>query len=76
MEPTEEQLKASETLRDALVNPSFLALPKLVLSIMLDIDASHYQIGLEFLQMAHPKVPKLWEPIVFWSKKLKLAESN
>ena len=57
-EPAEEQLKAFETPRDALVNPPVLALSKLGLSIMIDTDASNYQIGVAFLQMAHLNVPK------------------
>ena len=74
--PTPEQLKAFETLRDALSNPPVLALPRLGCALMLDTDASGYQLGVALMQQARAEDDKAWEPIGFWSKSLNPAEKN
>lgn len=74
--PTEEQTRAFELLREALSNPPILALPRLGCPLMLDTDASGYQLGVALMQQASPLDFKSWEPIGFWSKSLNSAEKN
>ena len=75
-EPTQEQLDAFERIKTALINPPILVLPRLGLPLMLDTDASAYQLGAALLQQGDPDDPKSWEPIGFFSKGLTSAEKN
>ena len=75
-QPTKEQNEAFETLKNALSNPPILALPRLGCALMLDTDASAYQLGVALMQQAKPDDVKSWEPIGFWSKSLNAAEKN
>ena len=64
------------TLRDASDNPPVLALPRLGVPLMVDTDASSYQLGAALLQQRQPDDVKTWEPIGFWWKRLTSAECN
>ena len=66
--PTEEQLDAFGTLKEALITPPVLALPKKDRPYMVDTDASKYAIGAALLQQQDEDDPKSWVPIGYWSK--------
>jgi transposase InsO family protein len=70
---TEEQAKAFETLRTALLNPPILALPRLEGMFTLDTDASDTQLGCCLLQK-QPDGKDL--PVGYWSRGLTPAERN
>ena len=69
--PTEEQLKACETLKDRLTSPPVLALPKAGGNYRLDTDSSDYQLGCILLQEQEDDV---WHPVGDWSKLLNETE--
>ena len=75
-DPTAEQMTAFEALKQALLHPPILALPILGLPLMLDTDASAYQLGAALLQQRDPTDDKTWEPIGFYSKTLTAPERN
>ena len=53
-EPTPEQLEAFEQIKVALVSPPVLSLPQYGKPIMIDTDASAYQLGVALLQQQDP----------------------
>ena len=73
--PNEEQLASFNAIKGALLSPPVLALPRAGRKVMLDTDASAYQLGVALLQ-AKEQVPDEWEPIGFFSKTLNDAERN
>jgi hypothetical protein len=72
-ELSEAQLLAFETLREKLLNPPALTLPKAEGQFTLYIDASYDQIGC-CLYQDQPDVVK--HPLGFWSRGLTSAEKN
>jgi hypothetical protein len=70
---TEEQIKAFDTLREALSNPPVLSLPKPTNEFTLDVDASDYQLG-ACLQQEQPD--GTLTPCGFYSRALNDAEKN
>ena len=70
---TTEQLEAFEKLRQKLLDPPILALPRADGRFTLDTDASNYQIGCTLLQ-DQPDGSK--HPIGYWSRGLTSAEKN
>ena len=68
-----EQVSAFETLRDALLNPPILALPRLEGTFTLDTDASDHQLGCCLLQTQPDGSQR---PIGYWSRALTNAEKN
>ena len=75
-EPTEEQLEAFEHIKDALVNPPVLVMPRHDKNIMVDTDASAYQLGVVLLQQQDPEDDKSWKPVGYYSKSLNKSERN
>ena len=75
-EPTEAQLAAFEHIKHALVNPPILALPQHDKNVMLDTDASAYQLGAVLLQQQDPDDDKSWKPVGYFSKSLNKSERN
>ena len=65
--------KASQKLKDAILVPPVLALPKKDLPYSVDSDASDYQIGAAHFQ-THPDAQR--KPIGFFSRTLAPAERN
>ncbi|CDF38075.1 unnamed protein product [Chondrus crispus] len=65
--------KAFHKLKDAILAPPVLALPKKDLPYSVDTDASDYQIGAALFQ-THPDAQR--KPIGFFSKTLAAAERN
>ena len=71
---TEEEMKAFETLKAALISPQVLALPRAGFKYTLDTDACDVQIGCILLQdQPDSKTPK---PVGFWSRTLTPAEKG
>ena len=70
---TGDQLQAFETLRDKLLHPPVLALPRATGRYILDTDASAEQVGCCLLQK-HPDGTR--HPIGYWSHSLNSAERN
>jgi hypothetical protein len=68
-----EQVTAFDTLRNALLNPPILALPRIESAFTLDTDASHHQLGCCLLQ-SQPDGSQL--PVGYWSRGLTSAEKN
>ena len=68
-----DQVIAFDTLRDALLNPPILALPRIEGAFTLDTDASDHQLGCCLLQ-DQPDGTK--HPIGYWSRGLTSAEKN
>jgi transposase InsO family protein len=68
-----EALAAFETLREKLLNPPILALPRRSGHLWLDTDASNSQLGCCLLQ-EQPSGPPL--PLGYWSRTLNAAERN
>jgi len=71
--PTEDQLEAYERLKQALVNPPVLALPKLGKPYIVDTDAYAYQVGCTLLQ---EQGDDTWLPVGYWSQALNKAEQG
>ena len=69
----DEEQKAFETLRDSMVSPPVLALPRLGRRYVLDTDASDHQVGCVLLQEQEDEPRK---PIGFWSRSLTKHERN
>jgi len=74
--PTESQRKAFETLKEALVTPPILALPKRGRPYMVDCDASAYAVGAVLLQQQDEKDEKSWATIGYYSKTLTKEQRN
>jgi hypothetical protein len=70
---TPDQLTAFHSLREKLLHPPVLALPRKEGRYVLDTDASDLQIG-ACLSQEHPD--KLRHPIGYWSRSLNPAERN
>jgi RNase H-like domain found in reverse transcriptase/Reverse transcriptase (RNA-dependent DNA polymerase) len=68
-----EQVTTFDTLRDALLNPPILALPRIEGAFTLDTDASDHQLGCCLLQ-SQPDVSQ--RPVGYWSRGLTSAEKN
>ena len=71
--PTEAQLTSFETLKEELVTPPILALPKLGKPYRLETEASAYQVGCSLLQLEDDDT---WHRIGYWAKSLNPAERN
>ena len=74
--PTKPQLDAFETLRDNLITPPVLALPKPGRPFLIDTDASAYQLGAVLLQQQDETNPNDYVPIGYFSKTLSDTECN
>ena len=72
-ELTETQLRSFEILRECLLNPPILALPRTEGKFILDTDASSEQIGCCLFQ-EHDDKEK--HPLGYWSRGLTSAEKN
>lgn len=72
-EPTEEELKAFQLLKEALTSPPILHLPDPNRPYSVDNDACDKQIGCAIFQEDEESVR---HPSDFWSKKLMSAEKN
>jgi hypothetical protein len=66
--PSEKQMQAFNSLKEALKTPPVLALPKNGRPYMVDTDASNHAIGAVLLQQQDDEHPKEWVPIGYWSK--------
>jgi RNase H-like domain found in reverse transcriptase len=64
---------ALNTLRDRLLSPPVLALPRAKGQMGLDTDASDFQLGCCLLQLQPDGKPL---PLGYWSRTLKSAEKN
>ena len=71
---TDEEMTAFETLKDKLVKPPILTLPKANRPLILDTDACDHQLGCVLLQKQEDA--KTWLPLGFWSRTLSSAEKN
>ena len=65
--PTEPQRNAINNIKEALVTPPVLALPRLDRPFMIDTDASAYQVGAVLLQQQDDDNPRTWATIGYWS---------
>ena len=61
--PTDAQMEAFETLKERLISPPILALPKAGRPYMIDTDASAYQLGATLLQQQDEEKPNDLAPI-------------
>jgi RNase H-like domain found in reverse transcriptase/Reverse transcriptase (RNA-dependent DNA polymerase) len=68
-----EQVNSFDTLRDALLNPPTLALPRIEGAFTLDTDASDHQLRCCLLQ-SQPNGSQ--RPVGYWSRGLTSAEKN
>jgi RNase H-like domain found in reverse transcriptase len=68
-----KQVTAFDTLRDALLNPPVLALPRIEGAFTLDTDASDHQLGCCLLK-SQPDGSQ--RPVGYWSRGLTSAEKN
>jgi RNase H-like domain found in reverse transcriptase len=66
-------LAAFKTLREKLLNPPMLALPRRSGHLWLDTDASNFQFGCCLLQVQPSGTPL---PLGYWSRTLNAAERN
>ena len=66
--PTEDQLQAFENLKNCMIAPPILALPRYGRPYMIDADANAYQLGCKLLQ-EHDQ-PNDWRPVGYWSYSL------
>ena len=74
--PTETQLAAFEELKEALISPPILGLPKPDRPYILETDASEYQLGATLLQQQDVEEPTSWTTIGYWSRALSKEEKN
>ena len=72
--PTELQLQAFEALKERMIYPPILALPRYGRPYMIDTDASAYQLGCTLLQ-EHEEA-KDWRLVGYWSYSLSDSEHN
>ena len=74
LEPlNKEQLEAYNTLKEALINPPILRLPRINLPYSIDTDACEYQVGVALMQTHEDKTR---HPVGFWSRSLNPAEKK
>jgi len=71
--PTQEQLDSFNRLRDALLNPPILRLPKPGIPYVLDVDASKAQLGCTLLQQQEDGI---LHPVGYWSRTMTDAQKN
>jgi len=71
--PTDVAIAAFEDLRNALLCPPVLALPKANRKLVFDVDACADQVGCTLLQ---EEPGKLLHPVGYWSRGLTAAEQN
>ena len=71
---TDGEMTAFETLKEKLVKPPILTLPKANRPLILDTDACDLQLGCVLLQQQEDS--KTWLPLGFWSRTLSSAEKN
>ena len=64
--PTNDELEAFETLKQKLVTPPILGLPKVNCPYMFDTDVSAYQLGATLLQQQNETEPNERTPIGNW----------
>ena len=74
--PTDEQMEGFETLKERLISPPIIALPKARRLYTIDTDASAYQLGAALLQQQDEEMPNDWVPIGYWSETLTDTEQN
>ena len=74
--PTEVQQEAFNTLKQKMVEPPILALPKPGRPYMIDCDASKYGIGAVLLQQQDPSKPTEWATVGYYSKTLSREQRN
>ena len=72
-ELTLEETEAYEQLRDSMISPPVLALPKAGKTYVLDTDACNYQLGCVLMQEQDDGSHR---PIGYWSRSLTKAEKN
>lgn len=70
----EEELQAFATLRNCLLSPPILALPKMGKPYIVETDACNEQVGCVLLQ--EQETAKDYRPIGYWSRTLTAAERN
>ena len=71
--PSRVEQESFETLRDLLLKPPILAIPRLGGHYILDVDASYDQLGCVLLQQ---QPDKEYLPVGYFSKGLNSAEKN
>ena len=71
---SEEEFEAFATLRESLLKPPILALPKVGKHYILETDACNEQVGCILLQ--EQETAKDYRPIGYWSRTLNTAERN
>jgi len=71
--PTDVAITAFEDLRNALLCPLVLALPKANRKLVVDVDACADQVGCTLLQ---EEPGELLHPVGYWSRELTAAEKN
>ena len=76
IEPDDAQLEAFNALKEALIKPPILALPKKGRPYMIDCDASAYAIGVVLLQQQDPDKPTEWATVGYYSKTLTKEQRN
>ena len=76
IEPTEDQQEAFDTLKNHLIEPPILALPKPGRPYMIDCDASDYGIGAVLLQQQDETKPTEWATVGYYSKTLSKEQRN
>ena len=70
---TDKEYEALQNLKDKIVRPPILALPRHGYPYALDTDGCEYQVGCTLLQQ-QPNADKT--PIGYWSRSLQAAERN
>lgn len=76
LNPLKEELEGFKALKEALITPAVLALPKKDGPYMVDTDASKYTIGAVILQQQDEKNSKEGVPVEYWSKTFTQPEAN
>ncbi|CAN8076107.1 unnamed protein product [Agarophyton chilense] len=71
---TDDQYESFQTLKDKILNPPILALPKPNRPFVLDTDDCDVQLGCALLQ--EQDSPKDYRPIGYWSRTLTSADRN
>jgi len=71
--PTDVAIAAFEDLRNALLCPPVLAVPKANRKLVVDVDACAVQVGCTLLQ---EEPGELRHPVRYWSRRLTAAEQN
>jgi len=71
--PSQEQMKSFNSLREALLNPPVLRLPRPGVPYVLDVDASKAQLGSTLLQK---QADDILHPVGYWSRTMTDAQRN